>query len=127
MNRFITRAVLMQLFLLLCAASTFGQGKTGPDWTTDGNGYYDVQDGSIVLVSLPKMERKVVVSGAVLRQAGVASGISRSFSFSTDGTKALIFTNTKRVWRYNTRGDYYVVDLKTNVVQQVGKDKPTSS
>ncbi|TDO21014.1 S9 family peptidase [Pedobacter duraquae] len=117
----------MQFILLLSAAVTFGQGKTGPDWTTDGNGYYDVQDGSIVLVTLPKMERKVVLSGAILKQAGVSGGIGRSFSFSADGTKALIFTNSKRVWRYNTRGDYYVVDLKTNSVQQVGKDKPASS
>jgi len=121
------RIAVMQFLLLLLAAVAFAQPKANPDWTTDGNGYYDVQDGNIVLVALPTMERKVVVSGALLRQAGVNTAIGRTFSFSADGTKALIFTNAKRVWRYNTRGDYYVVDLKTNAVQQVGKDKPASS
>jgi len=121
------RIAVMQFLLLLLAAVAFAQPKANPDWTTDGNGYYDVQDGNIVLVALPTMERKVVVSGAMLRQAGVNTAIGRTFSFSADGTKALIFTNSKRVWRYNTRGDYYVVDLKTNAVQQVGKDKPASS
>ncbi|RZM23417.1 MAG: S9 family peptidase [Pedobacter sp.] len=127
MNKFFKRIALLQCFLLLTTGIVLAQTKTGPDWTTDGNGYYDVQDGSIVLVSLPKMEKKMVVSGAVLKQAGVTGNIGRTFSFSNDGTKVLIFTNSKKVWRYNTRGDYYVVDLNTNAVQQIGKDKPSSS
>jgi dipeptidyl-peptidase-4 len=34
-----------------------------------------------------------------------------NYDWSKDGKKLLIFTNTKRVWRQNTRGDYWVLDL----------------
>jgi dipeptidyl-peptidase-4 len=51
----------------------------------------------------------------------------RSFQLSDDGTKALIYTNSKRVWRYDTRGDYWVADMNTRKVTQIGKDKPASS
>ena len=28
-----------------------------------------------------------------------------------DGRRLLIFTNTRKVWRQNTRGDYWVLDV----------------
>ncbi|HMI62384.1 MAG TPA: DPP IV N-terminal domain-containing protein, partial [Puia sp.] len=46
---------------------------------------------------------------------------------SEDGRKVLIYTNTRRVWRYNTRGDYWVLDLGSHVLSQVGKDRAASS
>src|SRR4051812_29634589 len=33
------------------------------------------------------------------------------YSWSSDGKRLLVFTNTKKVWRQNTRGDYYVIDV----------------
>jgi len=33
------------------------------------------------------------------------------YCWSPDGKKLLIFTNTKRVWRRNTRGDYWALDM----------------
>ena len=35
----------------------------------------------------------------------------------------MIFTNTRRVWRYNTRGDYWVLDLPSGN-RQLGKSVP---
>lgn len=49
------------------------------------------------------------------------------YATSSDGQYALDFTNTKRVWRYNTRGDFYLVDLKNGTRRQLGKNLPTSS
>ncbi|HEX2788141.1 MAG TPA: DPP IV N-terminal domain-containing protein [Ignavibacteria bacterium] len=49
-----------------------------------------------------------------------------SYSLSPDRTKLLIFTNTKRVWRTNTRGDYWVLDLKTKQLTQLGPGKSIS-
>lgn len=43
------------------------------------------------------------------------------YSWSMDEQKLLIFTNTKRVWRYNTRGDYWIFDLKTRQLNQIGR------
>ena len=41
--------------------------------------------------------------------------------------KLLIFTNTRRVWRLNTRGDYWVLDLASERLHQLGAGAPSSS
>ena len=39
----------------------------------------------------------------------------------------LLFTNTKKVWRLNTKGDYWVFNFKTNTLRQIGTSlKPSS-
>jgi dipeptidyl-peptidase-4 len=119
MRIFIKYSIWQVCLLLFVVTLTFAQPKRSPNWTKDGNGYYEIQNGSIILVSLPKMERKTVLANTGMR--------IQSFEFSADGTKALIFTNAKKVWRYATRGDYYVADLNTKEIKQVGKDKPASS
>ncbi len=50
-----------------------------------------------------------------------------NYTWSEDLSKMLLFTNTKRVWRANTRGDYWVYDLKTEKLFQLGKELPESS
>jgi len=97
-------------------------------WSKDGNSYYEVNEGEIVSISLPQNERKTIVSRNLLYSGGNSGlGEIKSFDLSEDGSKVLIYTNSKKVWRYETRGDYYVADLKTNQITQVGKDKPASS
>ncbi|MBN2174177.1 MAG: S9 family peptidase [Bacteroidales bacterium] len=53
-------------------------------------------------------------------------GIS-SYYWSDDQSKLLLFTNTERVWRANTRGDYWVFDMKTQKLNQLGAQLPGSS
>ena len=43
------------------------------------------------------------------------------------GNNRGLYTNTKKVWRLHTEGDYWVLDLKTNKLIQIGKSLPTSS
>jgi dipeptidyl-peptidase-4 len=43
-------------------------------------------------------------------------------TFSSDGKRVLIFTDTERVWRYETRGDYWVLDLATGELKRLGGD-----
>ena len=50
-----------------------------------------------------------------------------SFSLSPDGTKVLIFTNSSRVWRTNTKGDYWVYDLNSKTLNQIGAGFDSSS
>ncbi|GAB4310655.1 MAG: S9 family peptidase [Bacteroidales bacterium] len=50
-----------------------------------------------------------------------------SYSWSEDESKLLIFTNTRRVWRANTRGDYWVYELNEGKLYQLGADLPESS
>ena len=121
-------------FLVIFVASISGligpaKAQYGPaiNWAKNANAYYQINDQGIVSITLPKNDRKVIVPAALLGTKGLHAGNIKSFQLSEDGKKALIFTNTKRVWRYETRGDYYVADLATNKVTQIGKDKPASS
>lgn len=46
---------------------------------------------------------------------------------NSTATYALVFTNRQRVWRYATRGDYYLVDLKNNKKRKLGASLPEAS
>ena len=50
-----------------------------------------------------------------------------SFQFSADESKALIFTNSQRVWRQNTRGDYWFLDLASHELKKLGGEVVPSS
>jgi dipeptidyl-peptidase-4 len=118
MKKYFNNLLGQVLLFVLISFTALAQSR-GINWTKDGNGFYEIQNGGIVLVSLPKMERKQVLSNTSMR--------IQSFQLSDDGSKALIFTNSKKVWRYNTRGDYYVAELSTGAMKKLGKDMPASS
>src|SRR5579871_333453 len=48
-------------------------------------------------------------------------------AFSEDESKLLLFTNTRRVWRHHTRGDYWVLDIATREMRKLGGDAPSST
>jgi len=123
--------ILKLAFVLLIGffcATTYAQSKHEINWTKDGNGYYEISDGEIIDITLPKRDRKTVMSRAQLTPAGMDQPLKiKEFVISADGTKVLIYTNSKKVWRYETRGDYWLADLKANTLTQIGKDRPVSS
>ncbi len=50
-----------------------------------------------------------------------------SFEFSHDESRLLLFTNSQRVWRRNTRGDYWVLDRTTGSLIKLGGDAKPST
>ena len=50
-----------------------------------------------------------------------------SYQWSQDKRYLLVFTNTRKVWRYHTRGDYWIYDTNTEKLWQVGKDLEPAS
>jgi len=72
---------------------------------------YDAESGS----------GEVLISAAMLIPSGKDSPlIIEDYAWSGDNEKLLIFTNTRKVWRYHTRGDYWVLDLKSKTLNQIG-------
>src|SRR5437773_10455210 len=71
-------------------------------WTNDGNAYYQVERGEIVKIELPSQNKTTFISKEKLTPQGSKAIVPRSFQLSNDGTKALIYTNAKKVWRYHT-------------------------
>lgn len=114
--------------ILLIVAFALNSPAQNVNWAKDGVSYYQNVGGEIVNITLPKQERKTVISRELLSSATPGATLAvRSFQLNGDGTKALIFTNSKKVWRYDTRGDYWVADITNKTLKQIGKDKPASS
>ena len=111
-------------FLLVTTLATAQQVK----WSKDGTGYYRTEGGEIVKYTLPQNTKTVLVGKDKLQPAGQSRYLGvRNFSFSADEQKLLIYTNTKKVWRLDTRGDYWVYNTTDNSLKQLGKSLPASS
>ena len=47
--------------------------------------------------------------------------------WSKDRNLVLIFTNTRKVWRHNSRGDYWLLNRQTKELRQIGAERPATS
>jgi dipeptidyl-peptidase 4 len=115
---------------------TYRSKALGPmRWETGGKTYLmlepskSVKDASdIVRYDALTGERTALVTAEKLTPpaAGSALGID-DFDVSADSSKLMIFTNSQRVWRSNTRGDYWVLDLKSSSLRKLGGDAKPST
>ncbi|MFC0773483.1 S9 family peptidase [Terrimonas alba] len=122
--KYLFRLPVLVVFFLI----SFQSIAQGIKWTPDGTGYYANEKGVLVKYLLPSFTRTEMVLPTQLTQAGTGKPLAvRDFSFSNDGKTVLIYTNSKRVWRQDTRGDYWILNRATNTLKQLGKDKPASS
>ncbi len=114
-------ASLTALFLCICHLS-FSQPGSGTKWTPDGNGYYMEQNGAIIKFDLATQTTEEVISSKKFIPAGSSVGLDiKNFNFTPQQDQLLIFANAQRVWRYETRGDYWVLNLNTDKLAQLGK------
>jgi dipeptidyl-peptidase 4 len=91
-----------------------------PQWLADGSGYLDLRPATgggneIVRVNAATGASTVVAPAASLASNG-APLVVESIVISSDGTKILLFHNSVRVWRQNTRGIYDVLDVASGKV-----------
>jgi dipeptidyl-peptidase-4 len=86
-------------------------------WMPDGTAYAIVERAQgggteIARYDAASGARTVLVQAAQLVPAGAAAPLDiDDYAWSNNGKRLLIFTNTKKVWRQNTRGDYWVLDV----------------
>ena len=121
---------LIAIILVLTVAAPLKAqpGSTLLKWSKDGNSYFQAKGGNIVQVTIPDDRETVVVPEERLKPAGRQQALAiRNFAFSDDRRKVLIYTNAQRVWRYDTRGDYWVLDLSNWQLSQVGAGRPAAS
>lgn len=115
--------------------NVYGQEGFGPvRWMEDNKGFSTVEHNSniggldIVRYEAASGKRSVVVSASSLIPDGKQTPLGlRDYIWSEDNSKLLVFTNTRKVWRYHTRGDYWVLDIKTGKLTQLGKNLGESS
>jgi dipeptidyl-peptidase 4 len=107
----------------------------GPaSWLADGSGYTTVEiSRSVRGLDIVKYDpatgsRAVLVPATRLVPKGENEPlIPDDYAWSEDATKLLLFANTVRVWRTNTKGDYWVLDLASGALRQVGAGFPGST
>ena len=104
-------------------------------WLNDGSAYTTVEPSAtvphgedIVQYDTATGKRSVLVAAEKLAATpGGAPMKIDDYHWSDDSKQLLIFTNTKKVWRLNTRGDYWILDLSSGRLKKLGGDAPESS
>ncbi|HTI04916.1 MAG TPA: S9 family peptidase [Gemmatimonadales bacterium] len=113
------------------ASPEFRSGTFGPlAWLADGISYTTLEQPAsgrpgagrdIVRYDAETGLRTILVPAARLIPAGDSTPLAiEDYSWSADGRKLLIFTNSQQVWRTNTRGDYWVLDLAGWTLKKLG-------
>lgn len=104
-------------------------------WIDNGKFYTTLENSKdttggrdIVKYEIETGKKEIMVPAKFLIPEGKTKPFTiNNYIWSPDRDLLLIFTNTARVWRYNTKGDYYVLDLKTNKLQKLdGNAKPST-
>src|SRR2546426_3299509 len=86
-------------------------------WTSDGKAYTAIEEGASGNTDLYRVDaltgtKAVVARGADLVPPGAVKPVAiEEYQFASDGSKLLIFTNSARVWRQNTKGTFFVWDF----------------
>lgn len=80
--------------------------------------YYDTADGT----------RRILVAAEDLIPAGMLAPLAiKDYAWHDSTGIALISTSTRKVWRYETRGDYWIFDTQTRLLRQLGAGAERSS
>ena len=98
------------------SAKFYGESFEGGRWAETGPviTYIAENDGASDLVSynLQTDREQVLIEGARLRAPDVNRLIHiEDYAYSNDGNKVLLYTDSEQVWRYNTKGFYYIYDI----------------
>ena len=128
MTYYVARRAALAGALALLATAASAQ-NAGTQWTKDGYGYLQVRPDSVVQLDIRQPgQTRTLLSKRQLTPAGQTAPLGvRRVALSGDGRLILLNTNTKKVWRYDTRGDYWVYDTGSKQLTQLGKGRPESS
>ena len=99
-------------------AGDFDVRSVGPIQWLGEDGRFTFVRGSGGLTDLvaeePGGRQLVLAAGRTLVSSDGADTLAiENYAWSNDGRRLLVFTNTQRVWRQNTRGEYWVYDTRT--------------
>ncbi len=112
-----------------------GGGGLRGNWLPDGKHLLGTANNStvrggrdLVVIDPVTNEQTVLVSSSDLIPTGATSPVRmESFDLALDRSTLLIFNNSERVWRQNTRGDYWLFNLKSKALFKIGGNAPASS
>jgi dipeptidyl-peptidase-4 len=106
----------------------FSAKSYGVKWLEAGQGYVRLEKSKatkegrdIVRVDPATGNQEILVAAKALIPEGEKKPLAVSgYTFTKDLAKVLIYTNTRRVWRVHSRGDYWVLDRASGKLRQLG-------
>jgi len=109
------------------------QSRAAVQWIEDGNAYLQREPSKatpggtdVFRINTETQEKTLFLAAKDLMVAEKPLRIE-SIRLSKDESKALIFTNSSRVWRSNTKGDFWVYEFQSKKLKQLGASLPASS
>lgn len=110
------------IVFLLFSMNIIAQPADHHQWSADGNALYEAGGKGIVKISFNGEPSRTIVPSSAIK--GIEVG---QFNVSAGEQQVLINTNTRKVWRYETRGDYYVYNAQSKSLTRLGGRLPGSS
>jgi dipeptidyl-peptidase 4 len=120
----------------LFSEDEFREEQIGPIvWSKLGGTYFTLKTSaaegsgqSLVRVDAATGAETIVVSTEAFIPPGESQPlVIDSFAVSAEESRLLIYTNSRRVWRLNTRGDYWVLEIATRELRKLGGDAAPST
>jgi dipeptidyl-peptidase-4 len=118
------------LIIYLFTQTIFGQSTINIDrldWLPNSHLFWVNEQDNITVYDANELTgKKVVLNKEQLNSVGFQGKIEK-LVWNKMQDKVLIFTNSKKVWRANTKGNYWFFDLVSGKGKQLGKDFEPSS
>lgn len=96
-------------------------------WLPESHKFWVAEKDGIYIYDAANLKDKTLVLGAnEMQNAGLSTKVE-NIVWNNEQNKILIYTNSSRVWRANSKGDYWYFDLKNGSGKKLGKTLPTSS
>ncbi|MBM3845396.1 MAG: S9 family peptidase [Verrucomicrobia bacterium] len=106
-------------------------------WAREGRSYLTLEPdkspeakggSSLVSVDAAAGMKEVLVEARLWIPPGDDRALPlHGFQFSADQSKILVYTHSQRVWRHNSRGDYWVLDRASGRLDRLGGMAPPGS
>ena len=117
-------------------SNAFAGKRFGPArWIRGGAAFTTLEDApstagakDIVEYDTASGKRAILVSHAQLTPPKAEKPLAvEDYRWDKDASRLLVFTASRKVWRTNSRGDYWVLDRGTGALKKLGGDAPASS
>jgi dipeptidyl-peptidase 4 len=104
-------------------------------WLENGKAYTTVEPShdypharDVVRYETATGKRELLIAASELIPPGQKEPLElQNYEWSLNRNEVLIYRNSQRVWRANTRGDYWLYDRESKKLRKLGEDFPPSS
>lgn len=117
---------LVLLFILSAAHRANLQAQSKTQWSADGTGIFSLSKNALVKTDVLTGDVDTIIGALVLNKVDLFKKMD-NYSWNEKTRQLLVFANTARVWRYNTKGDYWVYDHLSKKWHQLGKSRPAQT